>query len=518
MNKNTATQIFSSNWLIILSFIAIKLTIHFLTYNNYELHRDAYLYYAYSDHPAWGYIAVPPSIGIFAKIATSIFGNTTFALRFFPAIIGALNFVVIGLMIKELKGGKTAVWLACVGYLFSPAYMHTAALFQPVVFNQFYWFLSGYLILLLINRNETKYWIGIAIVFALAFLNKYSIVFFIVGFLLAMLLSKHRRLFLSKYFVIACGIAIVLVLPNIIWQFNHNWPVIGHMEELRERQLVHVRLSNFLTDQFLMNIQAFFIWIAAILTLLFHKQERQNRVFAWMYLIIILLLILGSGKSYYTLGFYPILIVFGAHFIDKYIVKYRTTVVSFLIINAIVSFYGSLSFDGIPFYGFEKVARKDGYRWEDGKNYNVPQDMADMTGWSEIGNVVRDIYLNLDEETKKNCAIYCHHYGQAGSVMFYGKDIGIPQPISFNASFIFWSPDSLTKEYVIWVYFEFDDEVDPDSLLNSYFEQIELKHEVSNPYFRENGTRIYLCRHPNEKARSEYVEQMAELKKRYRRN
>ena len=166
-------------WLLIVLFAVLKLLIHLFTYSNYELHRDAYLYYAQSQHLAWGYVAVPPSIAVIGKIATTLFGNTTFALRFFPAVIGTLSVVVLGLMVKELKGKEAALILASLAFLLSPSYLHVNTLFQPVSFDVFYWLLSGYLILLLIARNDPKIWIGIAIVIALAFLNKYSIVIYI---------------------------------------------------------------------------------------------------------------------------------------------------------------------------------------------------------------------------------------------------------------------------------------------------------------------------------------------------
>ncbi len=129
--------------MLIIFFVIIKLLIHFLTFANYELHRDAYLYYAQSEHLAWGYVAVPPSIAVVGKIATTLFGNTTFGLRFFPALIGAFNLVIIGLMAKELNGKKATLILASLVFLLSPAYLHTNTLFQPVSFNQFYWLLAG---------------------------------------------------------------------------------------------------------------------------------------------------------------------------------------------------------------------------------------------------------------------------------------------------------------------------------------------------------------------------------------
>jgi 4-amino-4-deoxy-L-arabinose transferase-like glycosyltransferase len=84
----------------------VKILFHFFTFSNFELHGDDYLYYAQSEHLAWGYISVPPSIAIFGKIATLIFGNTTFGLRFFPALIGGINLIIIGLAVKNWEVKK----------------------------------------------------------------------------------------------------------------------------------------------------------------------------------------------------------------------------------------------------------------------------------------------------------------------------------------------------------------------------------------------------------------------------
>jgi hypothetical protein len=506
----------SNEWLLILFFALAKILIHFITVHNFELHRDAYLYYAQSEHLAWGYVSVPPSIAVIGKLATSIFGNTTFGLRFFPAFIGAINVIIIGLFTKELGGNKKAIILACLAYLLSPSYLHTNALFQPVAFNHFYWLLSGYLIFKLISQKNPKIWLWIGITFGLAFLNKYSIVFFYTAFGIALLISNHRKLILSKYFLYAIAIGILIITPNLIWQFDNNWPVLQHMEELRETQLVHVRLSDFISAQFLMNMQALLIWLFALIILLFHKNERKYRLFGIMFLLIIILLLAGSGKAYYTLGIYPILFVFGSYFIEKYVKNYTVILVSSLIIFMILSLYISLSFDGIPLSTFEKAYNKEAFRWEDGVNHDIPQDMADMTSWKEIGEEVSKIYTSLGEENKDNCEIYCYHYGQAGAVMFYGKEFGIPQPISPNGSFIFWSPDKISKNYVIYIHSDLGNDIDPDTRLPQLFEKVTLIKTIDNKYFRENGTKIFLCESPNEEAKRFYKTMMKELKDNYR--
>ena len=505
----------SKEWQLILLFATLKLLIHFLTFSNFELHRDAYLYYAQSEHLAWGYFSAPPTTALLGKIATLIFGNTTFALRFFPALIGALNLIIIGLAVREMGGRKIAITLASLAFLLSPAYLHVNALFQPVSMDQFYWLLSAYLILIMIKRNNPIVWIWIAIVAGLAFLNKYSIVFFYTAFAISLLISRHRNLYLSRYFLIALPIGFAIILPNLIWQFHYNWPVLEHMSELRETQLVHVKTSDFLLEQLLMNVHALVLWLGALLILILYKRERQYRIFGYIYIIVISLLIAGSGKSYYSLGIYPILFVFGAYFTEKYIHKYLKYFTGFLVTSMIISLYLSLSFDGIPFNTFERAVKKDAFRWEDGDYHDLPQDMADMTGWKEIGQKVGEIYLSLGEVNSNNCDIYCYHYGQAGAVMFYGKGVNIPQPISFNGSFQFWAPDKLTRDYMIWVHTDVGSDTNADTLLPQLFNKVELKATINDKYFRENGTRIYLCESPTEVWKNSYLRRIKELKSKY---
>ena len=245
-----------------------------------------------------------------------------------------------------------------------------------------------------------------------------------------------------------------------------------------------------------MNIHGLWIWLSGFVILLFVGKEKQYRIFAFIFLFVIILLLLGSGKSYYSLGVYPILFVFGAYIIEKYVTRYFKLVFYFLIISILFSFYISLSFDGIPFYTFEDVVDEKAYRWEDGKMYDVPQDMSDMTGWQEIGQTVSKVYNDLPDTQKDDCAIYCYHYGQAGAIMFYGKRYNVPQPISFNDSFVFWLPDSLSKNTIIWVHFDDGHGFNAEKGLPDMFESVELIATIDNPYFRESGTQIFLCHYP----------------------
>ena len=190
-------------WLAFL--VTAKLLVHFLTNGEYGFHRDEFLYIALGEHLAWGYVEIPPSIAIIANISRNLLGDSIFAIRFFPAIVGAAGLVLTALIARELGGGKFAQVLAGLVFLMSPAYLGSNTLFQPVSFNQFYWILSAYILLRWINHQNPHTWIHLGIVMGLAMLNKYSVLLFAFGIFVGLLLHPtHRKVFQSKWIYQYC--------------------------------------------------------------------------------------------------------------------------------------------------------------------------------------------------------------------------------------------------------------------------------------------------------------------------
>jgi dolichyl-phosphate-mannose--protein O-mannosyl transferase len=146
----------SAEWLLIISLALFKLAIHFFTNTNYGLHRDEYLYLALADHLDFGYVSVPPFIALAGRAAVALFGDSVFAVRFFPALIGAASVIIIGLMAKNLGGEKWAIVLACTAFIVSPAFLRSNTLFMPVSFDQFYWLLCAYFMLKLIQTQNPR--------------------------------------------------------------------------------------------------------------------------------------------------------------------------------------------------------------------------------------------------------------------------------------------------------------------------------------------------------------------------
>ena len=484
--------------IIAIALAVVKLMLHFLTKGNYELHRDAFLYLALAEHPDWGYASVPPSIAVFANITDVLFGLSAVAVGFFPALLGAGAILLIYWMVRELDGGAWAVILACSAYLLSPAYLRTGSLFQPVSFNQFYWILTTAVLLKMVKDQNPNYWLALGGIWGLAFLNKYSIVFIATAVVLALLVSKDRKLLLTKQFLWGIAIGGLIASPNLLWQLNNDWPLLTHMAALRDSQLVNVSISGYLIAQLMMNMPALFVWLSGLFFFLFTEAGQRYRSLGLTFLVVIIILLLLRGKPYYTLGAYPLLMVAGGVYIEQLF----ATRFGWLR-PALLTGMASLSLFIIPFslpllpmkqmaayaadmapYGFEQTLI-----WEDGKRYPLPQDYADMVGWKEVADIVTNAYHALPPAEQANCSIYAENYGLAGAIMYHTRDMPFPEPISFSDNFRYWAPDSLEVETVIYV----NDEVEE---ISYFFEDIQLAGQLDNPYARENGVGVYLLRGP----------------------
>lgn len=506
-------------WIVAVLFMVIKLCLHFFTNTNYELHRDEMLYFNMGDYLDWGYASVPPFIGFLAFVVKTIFGYSVFGIRFFPALLGAASIFIMAKIIRELGGSMFALVLASTAFLFSPGFLLIDSLFTPNVIEQFLWLFITWLIFRLVKENNPKWWIWIGIFIGLAFLNKYSVAFFIAGFFIALLLSPYRKLFNSKYFILAVMIGILIILPNIYWQYSHNWPVVNHMDELKNTQMVNRRFIDFFIETFSLNVASIFIWLFGLVALLFLKQEKKHRYLGIASLISMLLFLFSSGKGYYIMGLIPFLLAFGGFAMEKYFIgKLKVlnfAVLTVVLLTSIVALPYSL-----PVVSFDRLARYSDQtnhlivfpfsRWEDGKVHPVSQVYADMTGWQELTSYVAKAYNQLPKGEQLKCTIFAeHNYGYAGAIHFYGKEDGLPEAITFSDSYVIWAPDSILEGPIIYIFREIGE-------LKNMYHTIKEVGCVSNPYFREKGLKVFLCTHPKVNIREIYAQLAREAKVVYR--
>ena len=472
--------------LAVLKFLIPFLFIH----PAFELQRDEYLYYQQGQHVDLGYLENPPLLSYLGYIS-SWFGNNEGWVRFWPAFVGSLTVIVTCLVTARLGGKVFAQFLAGLGVI-TGAFLRVHILFQPNILDIFLWTCSLYFLVKFIQANNQKDLLWVAISLALGWWSKYSIVFLIAAIFMGVLLTKHRKILLQKNTYMVTGIALLVILPNIWWQYAHKWPLIHHMKELRETQLVYVNPMDFIKDQFLLLFPVLIIWIAG---LIWFFRNPTYRIFGWIYISVILLLIFGSGKSYYALGIYPVLLAAGGVVWGKILSTKRW--LRYVIVTLIIGLTIPFLPIGLPvmspeklatFYKEKRIDKTGLLKWEDQQDHELPMDFADMLGWKEVTEKTEKFFSSLPDSVKLSSGIYCRHYGFGGSLQFYTKDSLFRSKVfSDNGSFLLWIPDDLYFKHLIFLGRRMPDK---DDEVFQHFEKITVIDSVTNRLSRQYGDKI----------------------------
>jgi hypothetical protein len=480
--------------LVLVGIILLKFALqYFLISPEYELQRDEYLHLDQGKHLAWGYISVPPVTSWISRIIL-LLGGGVFWVKFFPFLFGALTILVVWKIAEELRGGLFACVLAALAVLVS-AILRLNILYQPNSFDVFFWTLSYYCLIKIINTQKPFWYYAAALSLAFGFLSKYNILFLVAGLFPALLLSSHRNLLANKHFFGGLLLAFLIVSPNLLWQYKNGFPTVSQLKELAETQLVNVDRTAFLKDQLLFFFSSLFVIMAALVGLAVYPPFKKFRFLLLSFLLTVFLFLYFKAKSYYAMGLYPAFLSFGAVYLERLFStgwkRYlRPVSIALVLMLSLPLIYLAFPLRSPAYFAAHPQPYKDLglLRWEDGKDHLLPQDFADMVGWKELARKTDSAYKSLPPN--ETTLVLCDNYGQAGAINYYSSVKGM-QAVSFNADYIDWMPLDKPIKNVVLVQFADDDDT-ARQREKPWFEKITLAGRIENPFAREAGTRIYI--------------------------
>ena len=491
---------------IIAAFALLKLLVPFIFINaQFELHRDEYLYLADADHLAWGYIEMPPLLAVLGYIS-KLLGGTVHTVQLWGGIFGALTVMMVGKIVIRLKGNSFAVFIACMAFLCS-GFLRMNILFQPNFLDVFSWTLATYLIICWIDTDDKKYLYYLGICFGFGILGKYTTAFYIISFLAAVILTDKRKWLLNKHLYFSMLLGLVICSPNLIWQYQHHFPVLHHMDLLTNQQLKYNSRSEFLINQLLIALPSFFIWLGGLWYIFMNKEGRKHIVIGLIYVGIVSILLYFNGKGYYAAAIYPSLMAFGGIWFSKLVTGKWFGWLRWVAPVCMLAMTALIFAMVLPFMSPEKLAHfyqtihaenSSVLSWEDHKQHPLPQDFADMLGWKEMATKTARIYHSLPDSVKQQTMVYGDNYGEAGALSFYRKALGLPEIYSDNASYIFWLPDQFTQKYFLFVC---DNLPDADDAFFNHWGKREILDSVTQTYAREYRAKIILYSHPDDSVR-----------------
>jgi MFS family permease len=460
--------------------------LHALTGDKYGFQRDELATLDDARHLAWGYVAYPPVTPFFGRLSLLLFGTSLAGFRLFAALAQATALVLTGLMARELGGGRFAQLVAAAAGL--PFCIGGGALMQYVSFDYLCWVLTAYFVLRLLKSDDPRWWIGIGSAIGVGMLAKYTMGVFVAGLTAGVLLTPSRRYLLSKWLWLGIAAALVICLPNLIWQAQHGFVSLDFLRHIHERDVRIGRARNFLPDQLKLTLMGLPLWLAGLYFYFFVPAGRRFRALGWMYVVPLLLLVIAQGRGYYLGAAYPMLYAAGAVWGEEWLaLKHpawtraaRTIVAAALVVDLCITAAVTLP-----------LAPVNSAWWKAAVKLN--EDFPEELGWPELVETVAMIRDSLPPEDRAHLAILATNYGEAGAINLYGPRYGLPPAISGINSFWERGYGNPPPETLIVIGLS-------RGFLENKFAACEVAGHTSNQFGVENEeTRshpdIFVCRH-----------------------
>jgi len=199
------------------SFLFILTFVNLIQATFTELLPDEAYYYMYSTRLAFGYFDHPPMIALLIKIG-EFFTHSQFGVRVIPVL---MNTATAYIMFKTCKPKDVQLFIFC--YLNFIAFQALGFLAVPDIPLLFFTACFFYLYQQFLKCQSWKIVLLLSFCAAALIYSKYHGIL-VIGFVVL----SNLKLFLNYKFYVIILLALLLLLPHIMWQINNDFPSIKY--------------------------------------------------------------------------------------------------------------------------------------------------------------------------------------------------------------------------------------------------------------------------------------------------
>ena len=483
---------------VLLLLVAAKLILHLATAGRYGYFRDELYFLDLGRHLDWGYVDCAPLIALYAKVAL-LLGGSLPVLRGIAAVAGAARVALTMLLAREMGAGRFAQGLAGLCAVAAPIYLGLDSIFTMNGFESLYWMGCVLILIRIARTGNSRLWIWLGVIAGLGIENKHSTLLFGAALMAGLLLSPLRRELAKPWIWIGGAIALLLFLPNVLWQVRHGYPTLEDLRNVRDSgKNVVLSPLEFVKQQVqLLHPALLPIWLSGLVSFLFGRQRRL-RVLGWTYLVLLALMIALKAKNYYLAPIYPMLVAGGAVAWEDWLARRRWSrgrLWPKIAIAAWVVAAGAVVVPAIlPFLSPEKLLayqRRLGLappKTEVRHEGPLEQRLGDQFGWEQLVADVARVYWAIPREERAHTAIFASNYGEAGALHLLGARYGLPPAICAHQNHYFWGPPKTEPTTLVWLQWG------PQSI-GRRCRSVQKAVEHFHPWgMAEENRAIYVCR------------------------
>jgi hypothetical protein len=496
--KTISRRVLVSDTALLIYLALTKFLVHLLTSANYGFFRDELYYIDAGKHLSFGYVEFPPFIALMAAFIHSISGDSLMAYHILPALAGAALVFLSGLIARELGGGRFAQCLAALASLVSGVFLGIDAIFSMDSFDELWWVLAVFILILLIKREQPRFWLLFALIAGLGLLTKITMLMFGFAIVAGLLLTPERRYLWNRWVWLGAAIASAFLLPYILWNAANGWPTLEFWSGYTSGHANPTDAPGFLFQQIVgMNPLTLPLWLTGLATYFFVQQLKPFRTLGWAFVILYILFTLIRAKVYFLAPAYPMLFASGALLFERFLKErgkqwlkpvYMTALllVGLVLAPVVMPILPPAAY--AQTMGF--VGGDAGIKVEQRTTGALPQQLADRFGWDSMTATVAQVFRSLPLAEQAQACILAENYGEAGAIDLYGPAYHLPQAISGHNTYYLWGPGNCTGEVMITIGY-------PLGALSPFFTSVTASGLITCAYCMpaENDLPVYVCRH-----------------------
>ncbi len=451
--------------------------------NRYGYHRDELSFIAAGGHPAFGYVDQPPLVPLLAHALNDIFDGSLFWLRLPSALAGAITVIVCGLMAREFDDGPAAQLFAATCFAVSSIAMAVGHLLSPTSFDVLVWTLLSWLLIRAL-KDPGRSWLPLGFVAGLGLEVKTLVVFFVAAVVVGLFVVGPRFPVRSTTFWAAGGVALLLWMPNLIWQASNGWPqlelsraIANGSSGTSQPWWVFLPFQLLLVSPVLVPV-----WLAGLWRLWRAPDLSAYRVLAFCYVALAGVFMLTGGKPYYIAGLYPVLLAAGAAPALRWATRGASRLRRGLLAAALAT---TLMVSTVLFLPVVPAGDLPAT-----PVIAINYDAGETIGWPGFAATMTRVYRGLPASEQATTVFLTGNYGEAGALERFRPELA---PVySGHNSFATWGPPPHTVTTAVVVGYD-------RSKLDGWFGDVRRAATIRNSADVGNdeaGNSVWVCQRP----------------------
>ncbi|MBB2892823.1 glycosyltransferase family 39 protein [Flexivirga oryzae] len=477
-----ADRVPAAAWVIAGCYVALELTVS----GRYGFQQDE-LYFLVADrHLAFGYVDQPP-LAVLLTRTTDLFGVNPTAIRILPALAGGAVVILSARLAALLGGARTARILTALSVAISPIFLGAMHVGNTTPYDLLAWSVVTVGVVTALLRDRPRWWLGAGVAAGIGINDEYLVLTLLAALVLAIVsTSAHRRALATRWPWLGGGIALVIWLPNLIWQFANGWPQLTMAASLRADNSSAGDYAAGIPGQLLYaGLLGIPLLIAGFVNLWRSSQLRFLAVAATIIVVYVLAWI--PGKVYYADGILPVLLAAGSGSAERWIDRGRRPVRRRVLLGGLAVVGTILLLPAVlPVLPVTRL-----------HTVNGATSIADGVGWPQLAEEVAAQDISLSRAGHPPTSIFTGAYAEASAVELYGAKQRLPPVISAHNMFWHWGPGNAPDSTVLYV--------DAYDQLKPYFANCRRLAVYNPPYQVQNDWNdldIGVCTGPTEPWRS----------------